>query len=208
MTEKPRNDDPAFPLPNRATTSPHTAGLTVREYAAIHILAGIAGDGVNTIDPSRAARLAVAAANELIAVLSGADDRAPNFAEMLPYSTFRALRASIEKWDQHAVADDYMTISLGRKDCPLCELFNTAEHDETGTACQGCPVMKATGTTNCHGTPYHDAWEKFQQWRAAANQDLTLTTYNRRLEFRDAAKKEADFLRSLLPSVGSTGGRP
>jgi hypothetical protein len=57
--------------------------------------------------------------------------------------------------------------------CSLCAMY---------TACQGCPVAKHTGLDDCRGTPY---------WQYVTEGDTDVR--------KDLARKEADFLKSLLP---------
>jgi len=98
----------------------------------------------------------------------------------------QALKDSIAHWQR--------MIDKGRgrpfsEDCPLCGLFSFFENDtvEFGDCCHGCPVMARTGLDGCNGTPYKDAYIAWDRLGAGSK------------EFKAAAKKEVEFLKSLLP---------
>ena len=93
--------------------------------------------------------------------------------------TLKALKKSIEKWEQRA---------KGKKtddECPLCDLFRLYSDVEgveyefnENRICVGCPVFAKTGKVRCEGSPY-DIW---MDGESVAD-----------------AKKELKFLKSLLP---------
>ena len=99
--------------------------------------------------------------------------------------TLGALNASIAKWDANAVAgrpDDYLT---GVSDCPLCSLF-------FGDDCEKCPVKFKAESKHCSNTPYVAADLAHDRWAFLGGEKF-------RLAAQSAARKEAAFLRSLLP---------
>ena len=83
--------------------------------------------------------------------------------------TLTALQQSIKKWEKRAAGEH--DGKIGTDGCPLCQLFYHS-------ACFGCPVYEKTEATCCDDTPYPD----YAADRTDAN-----------------AKRELDFLRSLLP---------
>jgi hypothetical protein len=93
-----------------------------------------------------------------------------------------ALKASIKKWDNLANAKSLPDHPNG-DNCPLCKLFSAR--------CDGCPVMERTGFDGCAETPYWEASKAWGLWYADADDAATT--------FRNAARTEADFLRTLLP---------
>lgn len=98
-------------------------------------------------------------------------------------STLIALKKSIKHWEDNVKAETVDQASISSWDCALCRAFE---------GCEGCPVMESTGDPQCDGTPYHFARIKFFDWRRGG--DIKLE------EWRRAAQKELDFLRSLLPN--------
>lgn len=100
--------------------------------------------------------------------------------------TLAALKASIAKWDKNARVRNTDNAKTCAEDCPLCHLF----HEDFGadrSDCSGCPVAKKTGEPFCWKSPYSKASQAHFRGDAKA--------------FRDAAKAEAAFLRSLLPEA-------
>lgn len=94
----------------------------------------------------------------------------------------QALKESIEKWEQRA-SGVYEGLD-GSGSCPLCiETFKRNDLQQTKLRCLGCPVYEKTKQTYCGGTPY----------------DEYVDTDSRSSEEREAAQKEVDFLKSLLP---------
>lgn len=113
----------------------------------------------------------------------------------LDQRTLVALRQSIEKWEQNAEAktpDDYLVEPIT---CALCSVFYFDED------CVGCPVSSATGKQFCERTPYRAAEAMLGVWMATSgNKVCALARDAARAEARSAARKEADFLRSLWPA--------
>lgn len=96
----------------------------------------------------------------------------------------KALQGSIAKWE--GVVSGRVK-DMGGENCPLCQMFmvNKAYDEE----CVGCPVMKDTGYPKCRNTPYTDDW-----CRCSGDATWAITD-----EEILAARKEVDYLRSLLP---------
>ena len=72
--------------------------------------------------------------------------------------------------------------------CALCERFyslNCSHTTKNGE--EFCPVHKATGREDCHGSPYYEA------------QNACYLSKNLKA-FLKSAKKEREFLESLLPA--------
>ena len=93
----------------------------------------------------------------------------------------KALKASIQKWDDNTRAEKPRDVILGRDDCPLCQEFPD---------CEGCPVMERTGNHGCLGTPYYRVAELHLKWFHGLPD---------KAEYVEAAIKEREFLISLLP---------
>lgn len=103
--------------------------------------------------------------------------------------TLTMLQKSIEHWERNA-AEKPEDASTRAADCALCGVFNnsyTAEND-----CLGCPVYEKTGETFCEGSPYPRADTALRIWRRFPNS-------LREKEWREAARDELEFLKSLLP---------
>ena len=114
--------------------------------------------------------------------------------------TAKALEKSIAHWRENE--------SVTRKDdacvtcdgCALCDMFSGEENEHMGY-CAGCPVSSHTGMSDCEGTPWRQAYLK----RFADRFTLD--------DFREAAKKEREFLESLrepappVQSVSADGAR-
>ena len=96
--------------------------------------------------------------------------------------TLEALRESIAKWDKIAAGKER---SEGMDNCPLCEKF--ALHVSRLSCCRGCPVANA-GHPACEGTPYDDFVNVSGDGYATTKAE------------KDAAQREAAFLRFLLPT--------
>jgi hypothetical protein len=100
--------------------------------------------------------------------------------------TLTALRGSIKHWEENLAAKKPEEAILGPRHCPLCVMFISMP------ACIGCPVREKTGKTNCGGTPYDQAAEAHESWSEYG--DMRHDN-----QWREAAKAELDFLKSLLP---------
>lgn len=97
--------------------------------------------------------------------------------------TKKALEGSIAKWKRNARARTPEIVRLSVADCPLCDLY-------WDSYCDGCPVALRTGEAKCRETPYIDAASAHDDWEWGDSDGGP---------FRTAAKKEVEFLRSLLP---------
>ncbi len=96
--------------------------------------------------------------------------------------TLKALKGSIEHWERLASGQRKENENIGVSDCPLCVEFYQKD-------CIGCPVMAKTGEECCDSTPFKDAWRAHR---------FELNGFDS-LKFKNAAKKELAFLKSLLP---------
>lgn len=101
-----------------------------------------------------------------------------------------ALSASIEHWRENEEAECFTKASVESADCALCADFY---HED----CQGCPVAQSTGRTWCRGTPYQAAADALDHWAYGEKEDAE----RHREEFRACAKREREFLESLLDEV-------
>ena len=110
--------------------------------------------------------------------------------------TETALRASIKHWQENVAAKKPSEASAHGSSCALCIKFNS------GAVCAGCPVADA-GYPGCDGSPWERAWDGLEIWRAAVNMELqgrgNAKTAAAPENWRKAAQRELDFLRSLLP---------
>jgi len=100
--------------------------------------------------------------------------------------TLEALRKSIDHWDRLASGNREINEEVGRTWCDLCSLFNN-DTTRGSKLCLGCPVHERTGETGCECTPYDEAY--------TAESEYGLDSP----EFKAAALKQLEFLRSLLP---------
>jgi len=123
--------------------------------------------------------------------------------------TLTALQGSIAKWEAIVNGTGY---DEGCDNCPLCKEFANQYSQEPAWAqdgCSGCPVAQKAGNSSCGRTPY-SAWVHYSYdngehlsgkpsfWRRYKVFD------ERSLEL---AKKELDFLRSLLPPLDRENNR-
>ena len=103
---------------------------------------------------------------------------------MMDKGTLKALKKSIEHWEENAKASKKRPAKLGPEECALCVQF-------ISNSCRGCPVRESTGRMLCTDSPYEDC---IYAWAAYLIGQSTLK------EFRAAAKRELQFLKSLLPT--------
>lgn len=101
--------------------------------------------------------------------------------------TLRALKASIAHWEQNATAETFGEVRIGVSTCALCALFSRKR-------CAKCPVRLATGVIGCSRSPYDNASDARSEWE----HDPGNPTFAE--AFRAAARKEVEFLKSLLPA--------
>lgn len=107
------------------------------------------------------------------------------------HTTYHALQASIAKWEANVSAATPQDVTLGSNNCPLCVLF-------IGNDCTGCPA-NITDEGYCHGTPYGDVVDARFYWEQAIKHLAFNHQAFREQDYRDTAKRELNFLRSLLP---------
>jgi hypothetical protein len=108
-------------------------------------------------------------------------------------STLEALEKSVKKWKQNVRrVKEGMHLTTGRKECPLCVLFNSATDDKHQLGCRGCPVYKDTKCAYCACTPFtivFDTNDPSNRIDEEDRQELLLA----------ACKDELNYLKSLLP---------
>ena len=102
-------------------------------------------------------------------------------AKTLKPKILKALKQSIAHWKRLATGKSRRGESIYDSDCALCKLFMDDD-------CRGCPVRQATRLSDCRRTPWIEVrdtliWLKSKQDPA----------------FKAAAKKQLEFLQSLLP---------
>ncbi len=107
-----------------------------------------------------------------------------------------ALKASIIKWDNNTRAMSPAEAKVYGDTCPLCDLFydeiDHTEADEDNAGCHGCPIKARTGSSNCSGSPWHDAQQARLLW--ARHGDIYAPA------FQAAAVRMRNYLTSLLPA--------
>lgn len=100
--------------------------------------------------------------------------------------TREALEKSIQHWERLSTGNRQQDEIPGRLNCALCVLFWRSE--DAGISCRGCPVQERTGFNCCRGTPYADVSDFWD----SEDPELLDTS-----EFRELAKAELEFLKSL-----------
>ena len=116
--------------------------------------------------------------------------------------TLVALQKSIKRWKKFASRKEIVYhIGMGAKNCPLCNLFNLSRelHEINSDPCKGCPVKKRTKKPYCYHTPYGIASECYYNWEDAERNESVRLADILQIKFKAAAKKEVEFLESLLP---------
>lgn len=113
--------------------------------------------------------------------------------------TLTALNESISHWEQNLAAETPYQASTSVEACSLCRLFYKL-------GCVGCPVSDKTGMSLCCNSPYQAAFSARYRWESYGS-----AVY--RDAFREAAKAELAFLKSLLPveqvsGIGEEGQEP
>ena len=98
--------------------------------------------------------------------------------------TLFALRGSIRKWQGIVAGTE---VDKGAANCPLCLLFNRQG------GCGKCPVKEKTGRNWCDGTPFNEWEDENPGFDRRANTP----------QLKRIARKELNFLKSLLPKNGA-----
>ncbi len=102
--------------------------------------------------------------------------------------TLEALNGSIEKWKKVVAGTGK---DNANSNCPLCQLYKGDPN-----FCNPCPVKAVTQKSGCMDTPY-DKWDSHQG-------GVHSSEFPRKIECgvcEDIAKKEVEFLKSLLPEA-------
>ena len=103
--------------------------------------------------------------------------------------TLNALNKSIQKWERFATGTAKAKDTIYAESCPLCKLF--LDTSNFFDSCDGCPVAVKTHRPQCHQSPYYEAKGFF----IGLGKDSA--------KFKSAARREASFLKSLLPKGGA-----
>jgi len=103
-----------------------------------------------------------------------------------------ALRESIEHWER--MLDEPWVSRLGPDTCALCVVYRQSDADSWG--CTGCPVRARTNRIGCEGTPYSRAAVAYDDWYYNYRWHVSMAVWGY-LNWRIAAQKEIDFLKSL-----------
>ena len=124
--------------------------------------------------------------------------------------TEKALRKSIEKWEQIIAGAG---VDKGYTNCALCKLFCRVRCHRRGlfVIFERCPVAEHSGSMNCISTPYIE-WGKYveehhvpscKKYYADTDKKWTYQNGEGYKVFddtsRELAQKELEFLKSLLP---------
>ncbi len=114
--------------------------------------------------------------------------------EMNP-ETLEALKMSIAHWERLASGKRQEGEEVSVWQCALCAVFQIPI-ESNDQKCVGCPVFEKTMQQFCRGTPFvtAEALADSPDPDDEANRD-----YLDSEEFQDAAQKELEFLKSLLP---------
>ena len=107
--------------------------------------------------------------------------------------TLKALKKSINHWEQVLIKDDLDDIHMGPDQCALCVLFNGFVIEEY--SCLGCLVYNYTHKKYCVNSPYRDASGALNQWKFSKDK-------KHKKNWQEKANEELNFLISLLPNKG------
>ena len=110
--------------------------------------------------------------------------------------TDQALIDSIEHWEDNLIQGRYQNINVHSESCALCDDYCTG-----WGVCYGCPVKEHTGKHSCKNSPWRDASIALGDWRRSHRYNhyvMTVDVLAARQRWRDAAKKELNFLKSLV----------
>ena len=119
--------------------------------------------------------------------------------------TLYALKQSIKKWEKTAKLTSAKKIAetvLDNRSCPLCEMFNQyGLNYGNRLRCDGCPVYEKTGEQFCDDTPFVKVHQVHQDLQDAYYHDIKPIKHmaSHIKKFKEAAQKEANYLKKLLP---------
>lgn len=105
--------------------------------------------------------------------------------------TLAALKGSIKKWEEIVCHDG---VDDGTANCPLCQKFRIGY-----ARCLQCPVYKCMGISGCRGTPYIPWYDAIWRYKYDVIGTINAPHIAYTDELAELAKKELEFLRSLLP---------
>jgi len=104
------------------------------------------------------------------------------------------LEESIKHWERLASGNRAPHEDIGSKQCSLCRTYmHSLAFDQS---CLACPVYEHTGRRYCGNTPYQ-LIDEIRNKMTSLTQHQFLDTE----EFKEVAKKELEFLKSLLPKL-------
>jgi hypothetical protein len=112
--------------------------------------------------------------------------------------TLKALKDSIQHWEDLAAGYGGSMNRPNSSSCALCQLFYGSRYEEDREDCQGCPVSKKTGRPFCEGTPYERVGK---MWQSGQISHIDNFAYLRTEDFRTAAREMVKFLWSLMPTT-------
>lgn len=121
----------------------------------------------------------------------GPSSKSDSEASLMDPKTLTALKASIKHWEENWAAETPDDASVEGKDCALCDAF--FEPEAFGGPCPNCPVRHETDAHWCEGSPWVAARDHYVDWYENPD-DMSL-----REAWRNAARIETNFLKSLLP---------
>lgn len=102
----------------------------------------------------------------------------------------KALKKSIAHWERLTAGEPRFGENHGSGCCELCEVYQDGDEP-----CRRCPIRQKTGLEYCHGTPYDDFCDVYDSlWTEWKTEEEVYAEK----ECRAAAKKQLEFLRSLL----------
>ena len=114
--------------------------------------------------------------------------------------TEKALRESIAHHERFASGAARKGENLDSGSCALCGRFaDTGSESCVRPTGEKCPVYDATGLKNCKGTPYYKEDSREGKVDSALLYGPNRGKILNDRWFRYWAKKEAEFLKSLLP---------
>lgn len=116
----------------------------------------------------------------------------------------KALTESIEKWERNTRAMVPYQATISSRTCALCEIYLIDGE------CTGCPVKNVTKRDMCADSPYQNAYHAYIAWSQKylfssdyihKNESLKKDADDAREAFVEAAKKEIEFLKSILAAL-------
>jgi hypothetical protein len=104
-------------------------------------------------------------------------------------TALQALKGSIKHWEELAAGYGGVFNTPSSPYCPLCKHF-------IRDVCRGCPVREKTQAPLCQNSPFSSIQSMWDKDLITPKNDYK---YLKSKVFKAAAKKELEFLESLLP---------